>query len=130
MMNRGAYKGTQLVPAAWIDDMIQGSPNAEFYGYQVWLGSGYIQTGETEWGEDGEGEASMPERYAADDMILFLGFGGQKVWVSPSNNLVIVRATMKWADSWVETKIPNAILNALKEQETAALPGSMPAPMQ
>ena len=49
-------------------------------------------------------------------MIIFLGYGGQKVWVSPSNNLVIVRATVKWADSWVETKIPNAVLNALERQ--------------
>ena len=120
MMNRGAYNGAQLVPAAWIDAMIQPSPKADYYGYQVWLGNGYLQRGDEGAGEDGKDEEVAADDYAADDMILFLGYGGQKVWISPSNNLVIVRTTMKWANSWVETKIPNAVINALQEQDTAA----------
>ncbi len=78
--------------------------------------SGYIQPGDQGSGNEGADEEVAPDTYAADDMIIFLGYGGQKVWVSPSNNLVIVRATVKWADSWVETKIPNAVLNALERQ--------------
>ena len=113
LMNRGASNGEQIVPAEWIDAMVEPSPLVDFYGYQVWLGSSYIQPGDQGSGEDGADEEVAPDVYATDDMVIFLGYGGQKVWVSPSNDLVIVRATMKWADSWVETKIPNAVLNAL-----------------
>lgn len=113
VLNRGLYNGQQIVPAEWIDDMVTPSPLADHYGYQVWLGSGYIQPGQQGSGNAGADEEIAPDEYATDDMIIFLGYGGQKVWVSPSNNLVIVRATVKWADSWVETKIPNAVLEAL-----------------
>ena len=116
LLNRGAYNGEQIVPAAWVDAMIQPSPLVDYYGYQVWLGSGYIQASEAGSGEDGVDEEVSPDVYATEDMIVFNGYGGQRVWVSPSNNLVVVRATMKWAGSWVETKIPNMVLSAIKPE--------------
>ena len=121
VLDRGRYNDQQIVPASWIGAMIEPSPLVDHYGYQVWLGSGYIQPGDQGSGDEGADEEIAPDTYATDDMIIFLGYGGQKVWVSPSHNLVIVRATMKWADSWVETLIPNAIINALNSQSVGTI---------
>lgn len=109
--NMGEWDGTQIVPAEWITDMITPSPLMDFYGYFVWLGSSYIQIGEKAPPKSDVPVA--PENYRADDMITFLGYGEQRVWISPSNELIIVRGTKQWSPSWNETKIPNAILDAI-----------------
>lgn len=110
--NEGKWQGTQIVPASWIKSMTTPSTTADFYGHQIWLGSSYIKSGEA--GQPGVDDIVAPEEYLADDMVIFLGYGDQRVWVSPSNDLVIVRATTQWAPSWVETRIPNIILRALQ----------------
>ncbi|NKB43868.1 MAG: hypothetical protein GKS03_06270 [Alphaproteobacteria bacterium] len=113
--NRGTWNGEQLVPTAWIDAMLTPSPLRDFYGYYVWLGSSYIEKGE--FGEPKSEIPVAPEGYHADDMAIFLGYGEQRVWISDSNELVIVRGTKTWAPSWNETRIPNIILDALKIEE-------------
>lgn len=110
--NEGTWQGTEIVPTSWVKAMTTPSSTAEFYGYQIWLGSSYIQSGDA--GEPGIDDIVAPAPYLADDMAVFLGYGDQRVWVSPSNDLVIVRATTDWAPSWVETRIPNTILKALQ----------------
>lgn len=114
----GAWDGEQLVPAGWIKAMITPSPLRDFYGYFVWLGSSYIQRGESSPPKSDIPVA--PEDYHADDMIIFLGFGEQRIWISPSNELVIVRGTNQWAPSWNETYIPNVILDGLAAMDTAS----------
>ncbi len=68
----------------------------------------------------GSDRAVAPEGYLTDDMIVFLGFGGQRVWISPRHELVIVRGTARWPVSWVETRIPNLIIKGLAHRETPA----------
>lgn len=111
--DEGRWQGTQIVPASWIDSMTTPSSTADFYGYQIWLGSSYIDIGDA--GEPGADDIVAPDVYLADDMVIFLGYGDQRVWVSPANDLVIVRATKQWAPSWVETRIPNIILGDLQQ---------------
>jgi hypothetical protein len=97
--------------------MLTPSPTNGNYGYLVWLGSGYIKIGEVS-----PLQAKVPvapEVYLTDDMVVFLGLGEQRVWISPSNDLVIVRGTDQWAPSWDESRIPNLILKALQTNETA-----------
>jgi CubicO group peptidase (beta-lactamase class C family) len=118
--NRGVWNEQQLVPAAWIDAMLTPSPLRDFYGYLVWLGSSYIQKGE--FGKPKSAVPVAPEGYHADDMVIFLGYGEQRVWISPSNELVIVRGTRKWAPSWNETRIPNTILDALNPDTSTVAP--------
>ena len=113
--NRGVWNDEQLVPAAWVDAMQTPSPLRDFYGYLVWLGSNYIQKGE--FGEPKSDVPVAPEGYHTDDMVIFLGYGEQRVWISPLNELVVVRGTMNWAPSWNETLIPNALLDAIKTSE-------------
>ncbi|MEW2359324.1 serine hydrolase domain-containing protein [Spirillospora sp. NPDC029432] len=65
----GRANGRQVVPEAWVKESTRPSaPFNDGYGFQWWLG------------EDGEFEAS--------------GLGGQKIWVSPEHDVVIVKSTL------------------------------------
>ena len=106
------YKGKNIVPASWINQMVTPSFNKDFYGLQVWLGSDYIPGKSNNVGVYDSND--NPPLYLDDEMITFVGFGGQRTWVSPKNNLVIVYATKQWANAWIEAKIPNLIISSLK----------------
>jgi CubicO group peptidase (beta-lactamase class C family) len=108
LLQGGRYGSDQIVSADWIDAMITPSPLVDHYGFKVWLGDGYIQPGESApAGSDG---AIAPGGYLADDMVVFLGYGGQRVWISRRYQLVIVRSTVRWPEAWVETRIPNLLI--------------------
>ena len=113
VLQDGRYRGEQIVPAQWIQAMITPSPLVDYYGFLVWLGDGYIRRGES--APAGTDQEIAPDRYLTDDMVLFLGYGGQKVWISRRHQLVIVRATSRWPDAWVETRIPNLIIAGIRD---------------
>ena len=110
-IQKGEYNGKTIVPESWINQMITPSLNKDFYGLQVWLGSNYIPPKNNNVGVYDSGD---PPLYLDDEMIVFVGFGGQRTWVSPKYNLVIVYATKHWANAWVEAKIPNSIISSLQ----------------
>jgi CubicO group peptidase (beta-lactamase class C family) len=65
----GTANGRQVVPESWVKESTRPSaPFNEGYGLQWWLGA------------NGEFEAS--------------GLGGQKIWVSPEHDVVIVKSTL------------------------------------
>jgi CubicO group peptidase (beta-lactamase class C family) len=72
VLNRGQAAGEQLVPAAWIDEMVMLRPDkpqpkgAPFYGLHVWI----------------------PQ--AAGGRSFFWGVGGQNIFVDPVARMVIV----------------------------------------
>jgi CubicO group peptidase (beta-lactamase class C family) len=74
ILQRGAWNGVQIVPASWIDAAtsphIMG-PGLFFYGYQFWLGRSLVNQHEVLW-------ASA------------VGLGGQRVYVVPDLDLVVV----------------------------------------
>ena len=110
-LNEGRYKGKKIVPSEWMKEMIIPSPNSDYYGYQIWLGSSYIPLKPMSLIYDKD---DNPPLYLADDMITFAGFGGQRVWISPKNELIVVYATKKWSNAWDEAKVPNMILQSLQ----------------
>ena len=110
-LNEGEYKGKKIVPSEWMKEMIIPSPNSDYYGYQIWLGSSYIPLKPMSLIYDKD---DNPPLYLADDMITFAGFGGQRVWISPKNELIVVYATKKWSNAWDEAKVPNIILQSLQ----------------
>ncbi|MBE1536015.1 serine hydrolase domain-containing protein [Actinomadura algeriensis] len=68
-LNGGRANGRQVVPASWVDRSTR--PSASFndgYGFQWWLE------------DDGDFSAN--------------GLGGQRIWVSPENGVVIVKSTL------------------------------------
>jgi CubicO group peptidase (beta-lactamase class C family) len=79
LRNRGAIKGAQLVPSAWIDFMTAPSPRNPGYGAQTWLNRPQADDGSLQWPGAPASTFSMN------------GHLGQYVVVSRSQGLTVVR---------------------------------------
>jgi CubicO group peptidase (beta-lactamase class C family) len=119
IMDQGRVGADQVIPAAWIRDMTTASTLNPNYGYQIWLGS---PPGTQRKYHDKTIKAYHSEPFLADDIIYIDGFGGQRVYMIPSQELIIVR-TGKALIDWDDAKIPNAILQSILP---ASVPGASP----
>lgn len=74
VLDRGAWRGTQIVPAAWIEEStrphLKGWESRD-YGYHWWCGRSQIDDREVGW-------------------TAGFGLGGQRLFVVPSQGLVVV----------------------------------------
>ena len=75
---RGNWAGRQLVPAAWIEAMLEPSPTLANYGYLWWLN---------------RGPAARPNLPAT--AVFALGAGTSAIWLDPVQDLV---AVLRWID--------------------------------
>ncbi|MEZ5681091.1 MAG: serine hydrolase [Erythrobacter sp.] len=81
LRNKGSYRGEQLVPRKWIEQMVTPSPRSPQYGMQTWLNH-----------QPPEGEDyPLFMRGAPRSMFAMSGHMGQYVFVSPSQKLTLVR---------------------------------------
>ena len=80
LRNKGSYRGTQLLPRRWVEQMVTPSPRSPHYGFQTWLNR---STGE-------ERHPLFPDR-APDTLFAMIGHMGQYVLVSPEQKLTVVR---------------------------------------
>ncbi len=78
MLNHGSWEGRQIVPADWValsttrHAQVEPDPQCgTAYGYLWWLGPGCASTPPTPW-------------------FAGIGNGGQRIWVVPSRDLVVV----------------------------------------
>lgn len=110
-LDRGRAGGEQIVSEQWINDMTTPAKTNPNYGYQVWLGSPPGR--ERTYNKFSPAKAFHSEPFAARDMIYVDGFGGQRVYVVPSLELVIVRTGEAKTD-WDDAIVPNAIIRALR----------------
>ncbi len=81
LRNKGSVKGEQLVPRAWVEEMVEPSPTAPHYGLQTWLNRPL---------PEGEQHPLFPSR-APHSAFAAIGHMGQYVFVSPSQKLTVVR---------------------------------------
>lgn len=106
----GLYDGRQILPSRLMDQAVASSNANPNYGWHLWLGSEYqpdryyndLKTGFSV-------SASAP--FATDDLIYFDGFGGQRVYISRKEDLVIVRKGALRMD-WDDACLPNLVLAA------------------
>ena len=80
--NNGIWNGEQILPASWVRESVQPSiaDKRKHYGYQFWL-NGYDENDSTKrWYPD------VPA-----DMFFCDGYGGQDVYIIPSEKLIVVR---------------------------------------
>ena len=80
--NDGVWNGEQILPANWVKESIRPSSadKQKHYGYQFWL--------------NGYDEKDLSKRWYPDvpaDMYFADGYGGQDVYIIPSEKLVVVR---------------------------------------
>jgi|TARA_R110002012_G_scaffold280959_2_gene469883 CubicO group peptidase (beta-lactamase class C family) len=87
LRNKGSYRGEQLVPRAWVEEMVEPSPQSPHYGLQTWLNR---PTGEDQ-------HPLFPDR-APQSAFSMIGHMGQYVFVSPTQKLTVVRLGHSNAD--------------------------------
>jgi CubicO group peptidase (beta-lactamase class C family) len=115
MKDRGLVRGVRVLPAGWVDAMLTPSPAYAGYGYFTWLGRG---VGDKRLGAD-DRERPQTEPFLADDVFMLLGRGGQRVYVSRSLDLVIVRlgphnGMEPLKAGWDNARLANIIIRGLK----------------
>ncbi len=99
MANGGVWKGRQIVPANWVAESTK--PHARvsdgdcgtMYGYLWWLGAGCETTPPTPW-------------------IAGIGNGGQRIWIVPSRDRVIVTTAGLYNDP-AQRQVLEALLQAI-----------------
>jgi CubicO group peptidase (beta-lactamase class C family) len=100
LQNRGRVGDRQVIPAAWVRDMLTSSPQEPDYGYQVWLG------------HEGCRREDHGEPFLALDVAYLDGRFKQRVYVVPSAELVVVRVGEQ-ARGWDEAELVNTLLRGL-----------------
>jgi len=112
ILNRGRVGETQVIPADYIDAMLTPSTLYANYGFQVWLARPHLPMRYYNPARPGLGSPAR-EPWGTDDMAFFDGVGGQRVYISRSEELVIVRLGVARAD-WDDSTLPNMVLKSLK----------------
>lgn len=111
LLENGVSNGKQVLPASWIEAIQQPAETNPNYGLQTWLGSPYIAL--RGYAPEGGVKVSQEEPYLADDVLFFDGFGGQRVYVVPSADMVIVR-TGQPSYTWDDGVVVNLALKSLQ----------------
>jgi CubicO group peptidase (beta-lactamase class C family) len=95
VLDHGAWKGAQIVPADWIKAATSPQINGQqiyFYGYQFWLGRSFVR---------GRGEI---------DWAAGWGYGGQRLFIVPALDLVVLVHAGRY-DSSQQSAGPMMVLN-------------------
>jgi CubicO group peptidase (beta-lactamase class C family) len=103
-LRQGQVGDSQVIPAAWIDQMRQESTLEPTFGMHLWIKArtpDYPQV---------KSAASVP--FLAPDTFYLDGRHHQKVYVIPSYDLVIVRLGEE-PPAWDDAVIPNTLIEAL-----------------
>lgn len=103
-LNHGRLNGQQIVPKEWIRKMITPSPLAPEYGYQIWLGHK---------GRDSRSDERTSD-FIAPDLVYLDGKSKQRVYIVPSQKLIIVRLGEN-AKSWDDSMLPNLLIKAIRD---------------
>jgi CubicO group peptidase (beta-lactamase class C family) len=111
LVKDGNYRGEEVIHPGWVARMLVPAKGNDLYGSYVRLGK-INPTG--------------TEPYAAADLFVVDGDGGNRIWVVPSMHLVIVRMgrLRRAATDWDDSRIPNLVIRGARDYlPPAARPG-------
>ena len=117
-LNNGIVNGEQVIPASWMEQVTSPSANNPNYGFQTWLGT--VHEPRRSYGEGVAMAVKQDAPFAAPDVVYLDGAGGQRVYVIPSADMVIVRIGQGGPDfaagtfRWDDTGLPNLLLAGLR----------------
>ncbi len=109
--NEGQLYGKQVVPSEAIKILTTPAESNRLYGLGVWLDA--PEDGSREYGPNTAIAVTHSAPYLADDVVFFDGFGGQRVYIVPSQDLVIVR-TGQVSMSFDDSILVNLVLKNAK----------------
>ena len=112
MVRDGNYRGAEVIRPGWVTFMRTPARSDSDYGAYLRVGS---------W------VAGGAEPYAARDLFVVDGGGGNRLWLVPSLQLAILRMGTPGArdPSWDDTRIPNLIVRGARDYlPPAAQPGA------
>ena len=117
LLGEGKVNGQQIVDSSFIQGMIRPSPTFEWYGYQIWLGYSRDLNPRA---DKLAGGYQRSEPFLTEDTYFTSGYGAQRVYVVPSQELVIVRmgpATGRnpVKPSWDNTYLVNTAIRGIRE---------------
>ncbi|MCE2715405.1 MAG: beta-lactamase family protein [Acidibacter sp.] len=101
----------QLIASEWVQAMKTPSSTNPNFGMHLWLGS--PPTKERKH-NDYSVKAFHSEKFLAADIYYIVGFGGQRVYVVPSRDLIVVRTGVSQLD-WDDAPLINTIIRAADE---------------
>lgn len=108
LLHGGKVGNTQVIPQAWIQQMLVESPRSPTFGLHIWLKARTTDYPEVNLA------SSAP--FAAADTFYLDGRHHQRVYVIPSEELVIVRIGEE-PPAWDDSVIVNAVVEGLRGQE-------------
>jgi CubicO group peptidase (beta-lactamase class C family) len=120
LLNRGMVDGQQVVSREWVAQTVSPSLANPNYGFLTWLGTTYEP--KRSYGKGVAVTVPHSAEFATPDVIYFDGAGGQRVYIVPSRNLVIVRIGKGGIDfktnefKWDDALIPNSLIKGIKEK--------------
>ncbi|WP_432199903.1 serine hydrolase domain-containing protein [Erythrobacter sp. W53] len=109
--NKGKLGDKQIVSAKWIEAMAQPSQTNSQYGLHIWRSGEW--TAARRYNPDNPIAIPHSEPFAADDLIYFDGFGGQRVYIIPSKGLTIARAGQVNLE-YDDAVVPNLLIRAIE----------------
>ena len=112
ILNKGKIGNHRVVSEQWINEMITPSDLNPNYGYLTWLGREHQEN--RMYNNKSTATAYHSEPFIDKDIIYLDWFGGQRTYIIPSKNLVIVR-TGSIRMSWDDSQLPNLISKGISE---------------
>lgn len=106
LLNQGKIRHQEVVSREWIQRMLEPSLHEPEFGYFIWLGN-----------SRGEYKPLKKQRlkdYLARDVFFLDGRGKQRVYVMPTQEMIIVRIGENSEKDWDDAFLPNAVINGLK----------------
>ena len=100
LLRDGNYRGDEVIRPGWVALLRAPNPTEPRYGAFVQLAAP---------GTPGH------EGYAARDLFVVSGAGGNRLWLVPSLDIAILRVATGVDAGWVETRIPNLILRGARD---------------
>ena len=106
LLHQGQVANTRIIPADWISEMLTPSPLEATFGKHIWVKA------RTPDHPNVDTAATVP--FLAADTFLLDGRGLQRVFIVPSQSLVIVRMGEQPA-TWDDSVIPNILVSSLNQ---------------